>query len=274
MHGIAWNVKPHVIRAQTGLTANRIETVQASWRNLLKDFVIHVQRKLKAGGNGVIVEADEAVLRKESIDDSSVKWTGVVGVKARGQRQSLALVQTTATSKRRAAKGRAAPMKRPAAAAKKPAAVIRRPSAATRKPAGRLGWACPPPLDNKTWGEVASNHFAKESILSTDGALAYKAVDVGEKAKIAVNHSSKNGGPYFTKETEVDGKGVVAGTQSLDSIWGHLKKKLVGINAEKPQAIERALREGQWCHWIGVEDRFKAMGDVIKFCRDNKIFRA
>ena len=144
MHGIAWNVKPHVIRAQTGLTANRIETVQASWRNLLKDFVIHVQRRLKAGGKGVVVEADEAVLRKESVDDSSVKWTGVVGVKARGQRQSLALVQTTATSKRRAAKGRAAPMKRPAAAAKKPAAVIRRPSAATRKPAGRLGWACPP----------------------------------------------------------------------------------------------------------------------------------
>eukprot|EP00959_Pyramimonas_sp_CCMP1952_P186648 3902720-Pyramimonas_sp.AAC.1 len=30
-------------------------------------------------------------------------------------------------------------------------------------------------------------------------------------------------------------------------------KKLMGINAEKPQAIERALREGQ-CHWIGVED--------------------
>ena len=69
-------------------------------------------------------------------------------------------------------------------------------------------------------------------------------MDVGEKAKIAVNHSSKNGGPYFTKETEVDGKGVVAGTQSLDSIWGHLKKKLVGINANKPQAIARALREG------------------------------
>ena len=110
--------------------------------------------------------------------------------------------------------------------------------------------------------------------MSSDGAQAYQAVDVGEKAKIAVNHSAKNGWPFFTKETKVDGKRVVAGTPSLDSIWGHLKKKLAGINAEKPQAIERALREGQWCHWIGVEDRFKAMGDVIKFCRDNKIFRA
>ena len=66
----------------------------------------------------------------------------------------------------------------------------------------------------------------------------------------------------------------MAGKQSLGSIWGHLKRKMRGVKASTPKFISRILREGQWCHWIGTEDRYKAMGDVLRFCREEGVIAA
>ena len=123
----------------------------------------------------------------------------------------------------------------------------------------------------ETWSEVARKHLRKRSVLSTDGARVYAAVDVGSKAKVTVNHSRTNGGPYFTKKCTIRrGRAVqkvVAGTQALDSIWGHIKRKLRGVNVKNGVALSRASREAQWCHWVGTEDRFAAMGNVLQWLR-------
>ena len=57
LHGIAWGVQPHIIRAQCGLTADHIEEVQKKWRETLKAFVVHVQEKLKVGGPDLLTES-------------------------------------------------------------------------------------------------------------------------------------------------------------------------------------------------------------------------
>ena len=82
-----------------------------------------------------------------------------------------------------------------------------------------------------------------------------------------------NGGPQFTKKTTVTVnntlKKVMGGTQSLDGgTWTYLKKALRGLNGSKSEALGKRLRQVQWHMWTARQDRFEAMGMVLRECRE------
>ncbi len=255
LHNAAWDVLPQVTRAHTGLTLNHVRATYSKWRRLLAQWVVRKQENMKLGGDNQQIEADEAVLRKETSQEKKtgkVVWREVIGVKTRGQRRSLVLVEREAESKRQKW-----PKKNP----KKP----------TKKcPTGR---ACPPPLQSEEWAVVAKKHVRDKTILHTDGARAYIRTPKNSIEHTAVNHSTRNGGPYFTKKTTVTVNGkpkkVIGGTQTLDGgTWTYLKKALRGQKAGNAEALRQRLRQVQWHMWTARTDRFEAMGRVLRECRE------
>jgi hypothetical protein len=54
-------------------------------------------------------------------------------------------------------------------------------------------------------------------------------------------------------------------SRGLDGLWGHLKRNTLGVNARHEAAVDRRVRESQWWHWCGFEDRWAAAGEVIAF---------
>ena len=51
----------------------------------------------------------------------------------------------------------------------------------------------------------------------------------------------------------------------MDGWWKHGKRGVSSTNARYPRAVEARLREVQWRHWIGEQDRWAAAGEVISW---------
>ena len=254
LHNAAWDVLPQVTRAHTGLTVNHVLKTYGKWRRLLAKWVLRKQERMKLGGDYQQIEADEAVLRNDTSQEKKTKkvlWREAIGLKTRGQRSSLVLVERVAESKRQK--------------------LEKKFKKATKKcPKGR---ACPPLLQSEEWAAVAKKHVVDKTILHTDGAAAYNRTPKKSIEHTKVNHSTRKGGPYYTKKTTVTVNGkpkkVIGGTQSLDGgTWTYLKKALRGQKACNAEALGKRLRQVQWHMWTARTDRFEAMGQVLRECRE------
>ena len=113
----------------------------------MKKWVEHKQATIKVGGNYTEVEADEVVIRKKSLPRNKVQWYEYVGLKQRGDKESLIL------GKR--------PLEKTVAKRAKPV----RP--------GKKGRVAPPPLKSEDWVAIA-----KKRVNSSCGwrrGLCYKS---------------------------------------------------------------------------------------------------
>jgi len=183
------------------------------------------------------IEVDETVFRKTSLPGNQVEWHEYFGAKRRGDRTSLVMEQRAGTH--------------------------------CRSTKTKNGKAAPPPMTVVEWQCISKSRIGEGTLVHADGAPAYARNNPGV-AHDQVNHSTRNGGPFFTKKTKhilANGKAYEsqAGTQSLDSIWGWTKKNMFGVKAACPQKIRERVREFQWRHWIGVQDRWVAAGDVLRY---------
>ena len=224
----------------TGVNHKVVERIKRSWLIVLKKQVHSVQDRMRIGGNCAIVEADEAAVRKSYINKSKVEWDIVVGAKIRGQRRSLVL-KTRESSK----------------------CIVK-----VEKAKGRPGRSAPCPYTKVEFKRLHTKFWEKDTVTMVDGAKAYPAVlqPLGE-AMAAVNHSCTKGRrPVYAKRTKVKlGKkdvDVVAGTCSMDGLWGHLKLRLRNVKA-KSQALRLAKIHFQLLHWTRDEDRWPLMGHII-----------
>ena len=170
------------------------------------------------GGDYEEGEADEAFFRKKDVttgpNKGKVEWHEFVGLKTRGQRQSLVLERRDPTH---CLSTGAAPVRE-----------------------CKKGRAVPPPYTRGEWQAFASKHVQDKFILHADGAPAYSRPPPGlEIRRDTVNHSCRNGGPFFSKKAvhkHLTGKAgrskkaTMAGTQSLDGWWGKPKQNLKGVS--------------------------------------------
>ena len=134
------------------------------------------------------------------------------------------------------------------------------------------GFAVPPPYSKQEWVSFADSRAVPKSkaINHTDGLPAYKASQPADWVHDSVSHgrSAAKGGPQYTAvrhHTTSSGstRKTLGGTQSLDSIGGHLKKGVSSVNARYKEKVSDRIREGQWHHWVRFEDRWEAAGFVL-----------
>ena len=78
-----------------------------------------------------------------------------------------------------------------------------------------------------------------------------------------VSHGTRNGGPFFTAASPV--QGALAGTQALDGWWSQAKQNCQGVGAEDDEQIAMRVHESQWRHWFGEADKFVAAGTVLRW---------
>ena len=239
-----WGVQQSMVPALIeDVGHKRVDEVYKSWRNVAKNYVKGVQAKTKFGtpGGGAQphdeYEVDEAVVRKEDIEDNQVQWQEVVGLKRRGDRKSL-VVHKRAASK----------------------------SVSSRAENGR---AVPPPQSKEEWNKLRKKHVGHNALCHPDGAPAYKAQDKAKgQLHDSVSHSGKNKA-YTKVTTHVDAEGEefksVAGTQSLDGWWTHAKRATHGVNARYAGQVEAHIHTEQWQHWEGNDDRWVAAGVVLSW---------
>ena len=76
-----------------------------------------------------------------------------------------------------------------------------------------------------------------------------------------VSHGTRNGGPFFTAASPV--QGALAGTQALDGWWSQAKQNCQGVGAGDDEQIAMRVHESQWRHWFGEADKFVAAGTVL-----------
>ncbi|CAE7412977.1 unnamed protein product, partial [Symbiodinium sp. CCMP2456] len=224
----------------------RIENMRHRWQGVLSKFVEETQSRSQ-GGDFQQVEVDETVVRKQKVGDT-VAWQTFVGSKVRGQRKFLVLQK----------RGFANSLSKV------------RPS----------GLSAPPPLTTAEWQSFASEHLQSNTVVHTDGAQAYCApVPNLHLRHDSVSHSTKKGGPYFTKNCthkgvkKVDKRKsnlkTVAGTQCIDGTWTSLKRSCLGVNAKYPHKIEDHVREAQFHSWQGSADPWHTMGSVLRWHQDS-----
>ncbi|CAE7854478.1 unnamed protein product [Symbiodinium necroappetens] len=241
---LAWRTPGRLLRAEVGCNEKRIENMRHRWQGVLSKFVEETQSRSQ-GGDFQQVEVDETVVRKQKVGDT-VAWQTFVGSKVRGQRKSLVLQK----------RGFANSLSKV------------RPS----------GLSAPPPLTTAEWQSFASEHLQSNTVVHTDGAQAYCApVPNLHLRHDSVSHSTKKGGPYFTKNCthkgvkKVDKRKsnlkTVAGTQCIDGTWTSLKRSCLGVNAKYPHKIEDHVREAQFHSWQGSADPWHAMGSVLRWHR-------
>lgn len=238
---------PALIR---GVTKHSVGTVYADWRGALAKFMDKTQEEIKFGNFPdqdelpEQIETDEFVVRKEQLLDEDgnpvVQWHEYVHMKRRGDRKSLYL------------------------AARSHEHSISRPNS--------KGFCVPPPYSKAEWVPFAEARAVTgaKALDHTDGAITYKSYQPSNWGHDSVAHgrSKARGGPEFTgKRSHATASGktqeVLGGTQSLDSIGGHLKKGAYAVNARFQERIDERMREGQWHHWVRFEDRWEAAGFVL-----------
>lgn len=227
-----------------------VDNVYTRWRSHLSLYVVYKQQSIVYGGSrsaSVLdeVEVDEAIMRKSSIDDEQVEWQEYTGLKRRGDPKSLYLQKRDPKRSR---------------------------SSRTMK-----GTAVPPPQSINEWTEIANcpvgdgRRVGENTLVHADGAPAYARKPHGTFVD-QVSHSGKN--KCFTKRvTHLLSSGqtyaAVGGTQSLDGWWKSPKKRLFGIPAVAQEAVDRVVRETQWQHWCGPDDRWEAAGNVLSWSSDS-----
>lgn len=189
------------------------------------------------------VEVDEAVFRKNSVGADKVAWHEWVGIKRRGDPQSLIL------------------HKRPAA------------NATSTRAKELRGRAVPPPMTKEEWVRIRSAHVGKGTLVHSDGAVAYR--DPGDGVyhdHVCHGIGTRRRRPEFTKrvvhETPAGSVDAVAGTQCLDGWWSHAKRACTGVKASNAEKLNDHIRTEQWRHWIQAEDRWVASGEVFKWARE------
>ena len=249
----AWNAPPRQVRADMGLSEKCVAAAYTRWRKVLKKWVEHKQAAIKVGGDYKEIEADEVVIRKKNLQRNQVQWYEYVGLKQRGEKESLILEKRSAVN---SVSKRAQPV-RP----------------------GKKGRAAPPPLKSEEWAAIAKEHVKNKTILHVDGAVAYATkIDGLEIRRDTVDHGCRHGGPYYTKKAVHRGltgqppgknkKATLAGTQTLDGFWDKPKLNLRGIKAKDEERVDERVRQSQWMHWIGSNDPFIAQGQVLKNVRE------
>ena len=166
----------------------------------MKDYVLATQDsgKFRTGGASSSskapldeFEVDETCLRKRdaSEDGQQVQWTEYVGLKRRGDPESLYLEQRDLNK-----------------------------SKSKRKCNGGVS---PPPYTKEEWLALAKKKVRSGSLQHSDGAKAYQQ-NLDGVERDYVSHSTRGDGPHFVAASSVHG--ALAGTQSLDGWWGHAKK--------------------------------------------------
>ena len=141
------------------------------------------------------------------------------------------------------------------------------------------------PEGDDDWYPVAKEVFNDDTngILFTDGAVTYSKIAQickGIKEVHQVNHQQKIFAQAVvcladtSKEPGVAGRmrDGMAGTMSIDSEWGRLKKefppgRLAGSTAEGKRQAVRYLRSAQWKRMVAMEDRWAA------FCGASRDYR-
>ena len=123
----------------------------------------------------------------------------------------------------------------------------------------------PPPFTKEEWIDLRERKVGDNALGHFDGAPAYKSQGLNQ-LRDSVPHSGPN--KQYTKVTDhLDLEGnsfkAVAGTQSLDGWWTHGKKAAHGVNAKYPDKVWQHVREEQWHHWVGNDDRWTAVGKVL-----------
>lgn len=176
-------------------------------------------------------EVDETCLRKRDVGENMVEWNEYVGMKRRGDPESLYLEQRDVERSR-----------------------------SQRKP---NGGASPPPYTKEEWLNLANKKVRPGALQHSDGAKAYQQNIEGVQRDY-VSHSFRGHGPEFVKSSSASST-ALAGTQSLDGWWGHAKKNLTGLASDSDK-IGPAMREAQWRHWFAESDKMVAAGTVVRFC--------
>lgn len=242
-----WDIPQALVPAIVkDVSHNSVELAYKSWRCCLQRYVEHEQTGIRFGGfdpdfaelgQDAIdeFEVDEGVIRAKSLPENLVEWNEYVGMKRRGDRTSYFLQQRSVddvVTARCLENGRAAP----------------------------------PPMTTNEWTAIKDKRVGPRSLCHSDGARAYKRPATGGFVD-SVRHGGTK--PEYTKELVHDvGRGVervvVGGTQAIDSLWCPAKRHCRGVNAIREQAIALRIREKQWHHWIGDEDRWAAAGKVCK----------
>lgn len=220
---------------------------------MLQKWVEHKQAAIKVGGEYEEIEADEVVVRKKSLAQNMVCWHEFVGVKQRGDRQSLIL-------QKRAAEHTVSKRAEPA------------------RPGKKGGRAAPPPLKSKEWVAIAKNHVKNKTVLHVDGAQAYaKKVKGIEMRRDTVDHGCRHGGPYYAKKAVRNGltgqpRGKTKRQLLLEhSLWmdSGVSRSLIFVESRQDEErVDERVRQTQWMHWIGSDDPFAAQGQVLKNVRD------
>jgi hypothetical protein len=83
-----------------------VENMYTSWRTTVKGFVQTKQEAIHFGSKSSKMdelEVDEAVVRKTELGDNKVQWHEVVGLKRRGDRESLLITKRPAAGSSAAA---------------------------------------------------------------------------------------------------------------------------------------------------------------------------
>ena len=175
-------------------------------------------------------EVDETCLRKHDIGDQEVEWCEYVGLKIRGDPESLYLQQRD-TSKSRS----------------------------KRKSNGGVS---PPPYTKEEWKALAKKKVRPGSLQHSDGACAYQQ-DFPGVSRDYVSHGTRIGGPFFTAASPV--QGALAGTQALDGWWSEAKQNCQGAGAGDDEQITMRVHASQWRHWFSEADKFVAAGTVLRW---------
>ena len=133
----AWNTPPRQVRADMGLSEKCVAAAYTRWRKVLKKWVEHKQAAIKVGRNYNEIEADEVVIRKKSLPRNKVQWYEYVGLKQRGDKESLILEKR--------------PLEKTVAKRAKPV-----------RPRNK-GRAAPPPLKSEEWVAIAKKHVKEKT---------------------------------------------------------------------------------------------------------------
>ena len=241
----------------TGIDHKVIEKLVGKCRGIITQHVAELEAAMKVGGQGKLVEQDEVAVRKtdsaKKQGRQQVKWNIWVGAKERGNRKSLVL-QKRADDK---------------------CIVTRQKLTKTQLKRGVLkGRASPPGYTKDEYAKFKETFLAAGSWHMTDGAKAYKSV-LAEKSELhdAVSHDpSRKGGAQYTKvvKRRVAGETSeqLAGTQSLDGLWKHVKKALESVQASDPQGVRTHVKLFQWHHWHRMDDRWAILGQILKLYGD------
>ena len=242
--GVPANVVPALIKDPHW---KAVSVIYGKWKTCVQRFV---EAKQEAGVFGHSstsssaapqpldeFEVDETCVRKRDLGDDTVEWTEYVGMKRRGDPQSLYLEQRSldkCKSKRKS-----------------------------------NGGVSPPPYTKEEWLALADKKVRPGALQHSDGAKAYQQILEGVERDY-VSHSTRNGGPYFVASSAASST-ALAGTQSLDGWWGRAKGNLTGINAANENHLDAGMREAQWRHWFQECDRFETGGTVVRYVIEHSL---